>query len=263
MKIPRQIVGQVGRCIYCDSTERPLHTEHIVPFGLNGPWELLEATCKNCANITSAFEKEVLRHSLIVPRTALNLPTRHKQERPKQFPLVITSEGKSETVQVPVSQHFAAMILPIDEMPAHLTGKHYEKGVAVKGMILVQVSGPPVEEIAKRLRTKKISVTATWHGNSFERMLAKIGLGSVVAKYGINNLEQIYIRPSILGQKDDIGRWVGTAGDLQLDVGKFFHQIHLSIVNSDIIARIKLFALFNVPEYLVVVGRLRKTKFDN
>jgi len=258
MKIPRQVVGKVGRCIYCDGTERPLHTEHIVPLGLNGPWELLEATCKNCAKVTSAFEKVVLRHSLIVPRATLNLPTRRKQERPKQFPLVITRDGKSETVQVPVGQYFAVMILPIEEMPAHLTGKHYEKGVVVKGVIGVQVSGPPVEEIAQRLSTKEISVTATWHGNAFERMLAKIGLGFAVAQYGIDNLEQIYVRPCILGQKDDVGRWVGTADDLQLDVGKFLHHIHLSIVNSDLIARIKLFALFNVPEYLVVVGRLRK-----
>lgn len=260
MKIPRQVVGKIGRCIYCDSTKRPLQTEHIVPLGLNGPWELLEATCQNCAKITSAFERAVLRQSLIVSRTTLDLPTRRKQERPKQFPLVITKEGKSETIQVPVDQHFGTMILPIDEMPAHLTGKHYEKGVNVKGVLGVQVSGPHAKEIAKRLDTKEISVTTTWHGNTFERMLAKIGLGFAVAHYGIDNIEQIYVRPSILGQKDDVGRWVGTADDFQLDVGKFFHHIQLSILNSDLIVRIKLFALFNVPEYLVVVGRLKEIK---
>jgi hypothetical protein len=192
----------------------------------------------------------------MVARAALNLPTRRKSRRPKKFPLAVTRDGHEEIIEVPVDEHLAAMMLPILELPAHLDGRPYEKGVDVKGTVLVQVGGPPVEKLSKIHGTKTISVTATWHGNSFERMLAKIALGFTVSRFGLSNLEEIYVIPAILGQKDDVGRWVGCANDIRLEVGRFFHHIDISVVNREIIARIKLFAIFDVPEYLVVAGRL-------
>jgi hypothetical protein len=193
-----------------------------------------------------------------VPRVALDFPTRRRGQRPKKFPLAITRNGRQEVVEVPMHEHFAVMILPISESPAYLDGRPYEKGVTIKGVIGIQVGGPSVKELGKRYRTKKLSITATWHGNCFERMLAKIAYGFSVAYLGMENLEEVYVLPAILGQKDDVGRWVGTAKDIRLDIGKFLHHIELAIINEEIIMRIKLFALFNVPEYLVVVGRVAK-----
>ena len=258
MKIPRQVLGKIGKCIYCGETEKLLRTEHIIPYGLNGPWELLEASCEKCAAITSAFELTVLKDSLIVPRVALDFPTRRKGQRPKKFNFAITRNGRQEVVNVPIQEHFAVMILQILEFPAYLDGRPYKKGVNIIGAIEIQVGGPPIEEIIKRYGTGKISTKVTWHGNCFERMLAKIAYGFSVAYLGVENLEEVYILPAILGQKDDVGRWVGTAEDIHLDIGKFLHHIELAIINEEIIVRIKLFALFNVPEYLVVVGRVAK-----
>ncbi|HXG06069.1 MAG TPA: hypothetical protein VNI77_01945 [Nitrososphaera sp.] len=113
-----------------------------------------------------------------------------------------------------------------------------------------------MKELPKLYGAKTFSVTATWHGNCFERMLAKIAYGFAVAFVGLDCIEEAYVVPTILGQKDDAGRWIGCAADLKLEVGKFFHHIDLSIVNREILVRIKLFAIFNVPEYLVVVGRV-------
>jgi hypothetical protein len=258
MKIPRVVLGTAGKCIYCGRESEPLRTEHIVPYGLNGPWELLKATCDDCAAITSAVEKSVLKDSLIVLRSALKLPTRRKKHRPISFPLTITRDGKEQTVKVPVHDHLAVMILTISPPPAHLDGRPYGKGVLVTGTVAIQVGGPPLEELAKIYGAKTFSVTATWHGNCFERMLAKIAYGFAVAHFGSRNLEEVYVIPAILGKKDDVGRWVGCANDITLEVGKYFHQIDLSVVNREIIVRVKLFAIFNVPEYLVVVGRLSK-----
>ncbi len=80
-------------------------------------------------------------------------------------------------------------------------------------------------------------------------MLAKIAYGFAVAFVGLDNFEKVYLVPTILGQKDDAGRWVGCANDLKLDVGKYFHHVDVSIVNREVIVRIKLFAIFNVPEF--------------
>lgn len=258
MKIPRQVLGNIGKCIYCGKTEKPLRTEHIIPYGLNGPWELLEASCDKCAAITSAFELTVLKNSLIVPRVALDFPTRRKDKRPKKFNFAITRNGRQEVLEVPMHEHFAVMILPISKFPAYLDGRPYEKGVTLIGAIEIQVGGSPIKEIIKRYGTKKLSITVTWHGNCFERMLAKIAYGFSVANLGMENIEEVYVLPAILGQKDDVGRWVGTAKDVHLDIGKFLHHIELAIINEEIIVRIKLFALYNVPEYLVVIGKVAK-----
>jgi hypothetical protein len=43
---------------------------------------------------------------------------------------------------------------------------------------------------------------------------------------------------------------------MPLKVGKFLHEIDISVLDREIIAKIKLFAVFPVPEYLVVVGRI-------
>lgn len=66
----------IGRCVYCGSTES-LTDEHIVPHGLKGPWQLLKGSCQACNQITSAFEKRVLREQFILPRAVLGLPTYH------------------------------------------------------------------------------------------------------------------------------------------------------------------------------------------
>jgi hypothetical protein len=257
MKIPRVELGRIGKCIYCGTTGVPLHSEHVVPLGLNGPWELLEASCEKCAAITSAFEYDVLRGPLMVTRAALGLPTRRKNLRPRKFPLAVTREGREEIIEVPLDEHLAALMMPKLELPAHLDGRPYRGGVDVNGTVCVQVSGPSIEELSKMHGTKTISVTVAWKGNTFERMLAKIGFGFAVARFGLSNLSEIYVIPAILGQKDDVGRWVGCPKDMHMEVGKFFHKIDISEINKEIVARIKLFAIFPVPEYLVVVGRLR------
>jgi len=259
MKISRQVLGKIGKCIYCGKIDKSLRKEHIVPYGLNGPWELLEASCDKCAKITSLFEKDVLKKSLIVPRVALNLPTRRKKQRPKKFNFTVERNGKKEVIEVPIMEHFAVMILPITKFPAYLDGHKYEKGINIIGSIAIKVGGPPVEQILKKYDTKSLSITAPWIGNSFDRMLAKIAYGFSVAKFGIDNIEEVYVLPAILGQKEDVGNWIGTAKDTQLENTKFFHLIQVEIINGEIIVRMRLFANYkNVPEYLAVVGKISK-----
>ena len=259
MKIPRKILGTIGKCIYCGKTNERLQTEHIIPYGLNGPYELRKATCNECAAITSAFEMSVLRDSLIELRTALNLPTRRKKTRPKTFPLNITKEGKQETINVPIHKHIVLSNFPIFLPPAYLDGRHYESGVDLTGITTIKVGDLPLEDLQKNHNAKTFSVTQTWQGNDFERMIAKIAYGFTVANFGINNLEKVYVIPAILGKKDDVGYWVGSAKDNKLDTGKFLHHVDLTTLNREVIARVKLFAIFDVPEYLVVVGRVSET----
>ena len=52
---------KIGECIYCGTRDATLGTEHAVPYGLNGPWTLLNASCDMCAKITHRLERDTMR----------------------------------------------------------------------------------------------------------------------------------------------------------------------------------------------------------
>ncbi len=228
MQAGRTILRDVNQCIYCHTTEGRLTQEHIVPFGLNGEHVLLHASCSKCAVITSKIELTVLKTTFIAARKYLNLKSRHTKvwNNPKDA--------------------FLTLLFPLTEMPAYLSGKEYKSGVNVTGIFIVPLPG-----LAAR------SSTVTFHGNDFERMLAKIGMGFAIGKYGIEAFEKFYVLPAILGELNDIGRWVGTAEDKIHLLKSSTYKINLTEVGNEVICRIKLFPMFDVPEYLVVVGNLK------
>jgi hypothetical protein len=78
-------LGRVGRCIYCGTTES-LSDEHVIPLGLGGRSILYDASCQSCANITSAFERVVLRDQFGAFRARVGVPTRRPKQRQAGFP---------------------------------------------------------------------------------------------------------------------------------------------------------------------------------
>ena len=82
------ILGTIGKCIYCNSIYN-LQDEHIVPYGLGGPWVLKKASCKECANLTSRLELDVLRKTFITLRASQKMPTR------RSLPTNFNVEAKS------------------------------------------------------------------------------------------------------------------------------------------------------------------------
>jgi hypothetical protein len=91
----------IGESIYCDERDAPLSTEHAVPYALNGPWTLLRASCKRCADITTGFERDVTRCLLPHVRNVLAMQTRRNNKRSTTLPLEVHRDGIVETVQVP------------------------------------------------------------------------------------------------------------------------------------------------------------------
>jgi hypothetical protein len=68
--------------------------------------------------------------------------------------------------------------------------------------------GPKPDEVAKRLGVHQIRITQNQQPVAFARMLAKIGYSYAVAELGINSFDIVFVLPAILGEVDDIGRWV-------------------------------------------------------
>jgi hypothetical protein len=255
-KIPEKIMGTVGRCIYCHTDRQPLRTEHIIPYGLNGPWKLLEASCETCAAITSRFERDVLKTTFDTVRIALDFPSRRKRDRPRQLPLSIKRGGKQEVVYLPVEYYPAVIGMPHFEAPAYLEGQDGEH-LRTIGFTGVQIGGPPAAEVGRRLSAQSIAFAAKFEPvGAFARLLAKIGYGCAVMAVGcdLSRLEDVYVLPLILGRADDIGRWVGGTTDQAVAVSDL-HDVKFSIVDGDLLVNVRLFAQFNAPEYIVVVGR--------
>ncbi len=149
-------------------------------------------------------------------------------------------------------------ILPIYEPPAHIDGRQSGEGIQVKGFREVYVGGACPVDLAKREKLQVVTISATMQGNDFERMLAKIGFGFAVGVFGVEAFEEVFVRPCILGEKDDVGRWVGCPKEESAWDGASMHHVNIGTAGNEVDAAVRLFATHGGPEYRVVVGRLRE-----
>lgn len=256
-----KIYGPIDSCIYCGCTEN-LGKEHIVPKGLGGEHILLKASCKNCAKITSRFERYVLRELLINPRTTLGLPTYRKKQRPKSFTLTIAKNEENKEVEARADT--CPTIIPELQYrkPRHIAQYPYDKGIVCTraGAIVINL---------KRFQ-KECDFDSLYFTNRFKidhaRLLAKMAYGMAIACYGLENIEKAYVLPAILGAKDDIGYWVGCSDDsdapnvLSKELSPYRIDVGRTMVGNteEVRATIRLFPAFSRTNYLVIVGCLKK-----
>lgn len=86
------------------------------------------------------------------------------------------------------------------------------------------------------------------------QLIAKIGYGFAIACFGAKIINTAYVLPSILGQSEDIGRWVGCISERH-PPSTNLHEMKLGLDRNHIIrASVRLFAKYGGPEYLVIVG---------
>jgi hypothetical protein len=257
----KQVVGTMGRCIYCGTANKPLTDEHIVPYALNGSWVLNQSSCRNCASITSKFEFDVLRYHFISSRTTLGLRTRRPKNRPKKFAVLTEKEGHSEAVEMPVGKYPSLIVMPIFPEPAYSVNQPFS-GNYVTNYGWIQVGGYQGEELRKELGADKLTIEVALKPFSFAQLLAKIAYCVTVAEFGLGTIEEAYILPSILGNSDEIGRWVGTASGRQLasqgNVELHKLAIDVSTETREVVCRLGLFSVFGAPEYLIAVGRVTR-----
>lgn len=248
----------VGLCIYCGSLSGPLSKEHVIPNGLLPigiePLLLRDASCRDCARITSGFETAVLRRLWLPARAGLRLRSYRKRQRPRSFPLTIKKDGQLQEVWLGTEEYPAVVIFPTFTKPAYLDGRPYSGGIDVNGTVTIQVAGPPVPEVAKKLGANTFEFKSTFEHATYERVLLKVAYAFTVFRLGLEGIKQAYVLPAILGQSNDIGRWLGCDERelLSLDTSL---AIGLAVLGRDIVCRVRLFSR-PAPEYVVVVGRV-------
>jgi hypothetical protein len=254
----------MNHCIYCASVEEPLSDEHIVPYGLNGSAVHVRASCQKHAAITSAFEGRVLGNMFKVPRAALGLPSR-KKTHPKSCSITITRNGREERREVSLDDYPTFLHLPIFPLPGKMSG-HADKGeLEIKRgsrRVIIPVGGQTFESFSSSFGFAKIELESfLMHTNDFGRMLAKIAWAFIYPWYarGEFRLKFEYALPIIEGRHiEHIDRFIGTAEE-QIIRAKALHVVYPFVMDNEVVVRIKLFALFDVPEYLVFVGQLSES----
>jgi len=244
---------KIDQCIYCGSKEK-LSKEHIVPYGLNGEWTLLKASCKNCARITSDFERHALRDIFLSARSSFGLRSR-KKSLPNKFAVRVAKNGKESDLVLTTKEHGAIICLLEFKLPGYLENRKYEKGISVISSCLLRANGKDLKELGKEKGFDTLIITNKFQGHNFEKLVAKIAYCFSVFQFGINAFENIYVLPAILGEKDDIGMWLGSTTPV---IGNVDLESNLEInKNNEVVARIRLFGKLSVPTYIVVVGKLK------
>lgn len=245
---------EIGECIYCGVRDRQLQREHAVPFGLNGPWTLLRASCEKCAQITHKFERDTLRSLWPSVRNALAMQTRRPKERSATSPLVLMRGGVRETIQIPREHYPVYLPTPLFPAPGVISGRPLRRGVFTN-LDALHLAGPSFEEAsAKYPGAEFVGMHTNFSPENFSRMIAKIAFCAAVFTLGVAPFSHSPIKAVILGQDPHIGHWVGCWERGEVIPPRGLHGVRVLSSGSDVHVILRLFAQFGAPEYHVVLG---------
>lgn len=244
----------IGECIYCGSRNEPLGKEHAVPYGLNGAWTPLRASCAACAHITHRFERDTLRGLFPAIRVVLAMQTRRRKDRPQTLPLVLESMGAQQTVNVPVSEfplYLPTVVLP---PPGVVEARLLVEGVSTD-IEFRHLAGPSFESVAERYPgTDFVGARLRFSPEEFGRTLAKIAFCAGVYVLGVPALRHSPLKRVILGEDRFVFQWVGSWTGEPMNGTSGLHAMQIRASGSDVHVILRLFAQFGAPEYHVVLG---------
>lgn len=256
----------INRCIYCVATT-DLTNEHIMPKALGGTQTLLKASCRTCATKTGEVERRVLKESWGGFRWVLGMPTRRPKERPVEVPVEVRHGAEWHEVMLPVSKYTGAAAFPVFREPPAFRGSEEADLVwdAIRTVTASAGTTTTDDTPAGRAGADGYRIPVAFDPKAMARLLAKIAHGYAVDFFGLDSFEA-YLPPAILGDSDDVGRWVGSPGaSLFADPPNEGHRIRIGTAGETrrIIAGIQLFANAGAPEYFVVVGELKVIAEDD
>ena len=187
----------------------PLNREHAVPYGLNGPWTLLRASCDDCARITHKFERDTLRSLWPTIRNALRMQTRRPMERTAILPLVVVRASGRQTIQIPRERYPIYLQTPLFPAPGAVCGRPPRRGVFTN-LDVLHIAGPSFKEIsAEYPGAEFVGMQTNFSPEDFARTIAKIAYCAAVFALGVGPFTNSPVKAVILGKDENIGHWVG------------------------------------------------------
>lgn len=255
------VVGPIGKCIYGENHPSDhLSNEHVLPLGLSGGVILTNASCADCRDITSAFERSCLRWNFGTVRAHQDMPTRRPADRPTHGKLFVRHDEREEIREVPLSEHPNVLAIPeFSSIPGYLTGKLTPPEVAMR------LYGD-ADEIRRRTdlhAEAAISVGGSFDMDAFVRLLAKIGHGMMWASFETEDIQPLLLPIILEGKTADAWHLIG-AGFRPLppfdpSFGTGANLIRCEAVEGCnhgvcILTTIQLFSEWGAPSYTVICG---------
>ena len=172
--------------------------------------------------------------------------------------MFIESEGKIHKINALWQNQWKIIQLPIFKLPACIDGRPYTDGIECTSMDVFELSERG-EEIASRHKAEKV-ILQEYRMEDFARFVAKMAYGYAVERYGLQAFEKVYVLSAILGESNDIGRWVGCSDRREFPVRQCNISVGYKIIPGDkLVVKIKVFPQFDGAEYVVVVGKVNET----
>lgn len=260
----------VGTCIYCgsDGAHDGLGDEHIIPLCLDGGAVLPEASCSNCAKITSYLEGYLGRSVYYHFRLAAGIQSRRRKKHPTSLEIAVTYSDRVSRIELSIADHPFVLSLLAFEPPAILQGLPPATGW--RSLKLCQWWHAPAD-LADKLnletgQSAKIPFQSNFNAVTFARSLAKIAHATAVARFGLSGFKA-FLPELILGRYPYAPYLVGGEGIADppppSQNSRVLHETQIQgfIVDGKelLVARLRLFANVGTPErgmpnYRVVVG---------
>ncbi|WP_245516709.1 hypothetical protein [Methylobacterium segetis] len=186
----------------------------------------------------------------------MNLPTRKRKERPKTLRLsYFKNEGDHEWLDIPVSDHPYAVVLPVIQPPTLFSGAPHRDGLVIEGTSVR--AGPNFYQKLQSFGPNK-AFTQEFSPDLFGRLLAKIAHGYAVGEVGSYNFRP-FLQGLILGTQTFSSSFIG--GGSSQGSRRLLHQLSLEWRASFLVCSITLFSMEASdsagsagPTYDVIVG---------
>jgi len=175
--------------------------EHVIPLSLGGSHVLEGASCDDCADITTKFERDVARDMWGDARSSYNAPSRRKKER-KTHIVLSDPDIPGRRLKVPYSEYPAAMVFYKMRRAGLLEGLPDSVDVST-AWELVAISD---RDKAKQFKEKwGMALTTKFRHvpDSFARLIAKIGYCNLLCALDPGDFRPICL-PYILGAKNNL-----------------------------------------------------------
>jgi hypothetical protein len=249
------IIDSKGICIYCGKAGVRLTDEHIVPLSLGGQHVIREASCHDCAKVTSKFERDVARELWGDARTSYDAPSRRKKKRAKHI-IIEDPTHSTKKLKIPASEYPSPIVFYQMQQAGILQGLSSTTDLSCNWKLITVADEERLQKFVKRYPGK---LTAKFRHvpGSFSRLIAKIGYGQILCLLDPSDFRPICL-PYILGEMNNISFVVGgclNIAEPNEGMGYVLKTVGFGALDQMmIIAEVRLFANNHTPSYHVVVG---------
>jgi hypothetical protein len=246
-----KVYRPAGRCIYC-TNPGPYSKEHIIPYGLGGDQILPCASCRECRDITSNFERLCLREMFGDVRVKHAIQTRRPEKRPAHLPLIVKKDGIDIHVRnIPPREFPVGMVGFLLPEPGILTGDGPTTTIR-KGKLWFGLENDPLS-YPDGMQLGVVNPFA------FEQMIAKIAHSFCVANYGLTAFRPI-LMDFIRGKQESGFYFVGGSEELPPIDRNGLHKMRTYTERRNgieyLMTEVRLFCSGGAPTYFVVVGEV-------